>query len=66
MNYRLGVLGGSGLYEIEGLEDVREERVTTSWGTPSDAVVRGRLGDVELLFVPRHGRGHRVSPSAVN
>jgi 5'-methylthioadenosine phosphorylase len=66
MTYRLGVLGGSGLYEIEGLEDVREERVSTSWGAPSDAVVRGRLGEVEMLFLPRHGRGHRVSPSAVN
>ena len=66
MTYRLGVLGGSGLYEIEGLEGVREERVTTPWGAPSDAVVRGRLGDVEMLFLPRHGRGHRVAPSAVN
>ncbi len=66
MSYRLGVLGGSGLYEIDGLTDVREERVETPWGKPSDAVVRGRLGDVELLFLPRHGRGHRVSPSAIN
>jgi 5'-methylthioadenosine phosphorylase len=64
--YRLGVIGGSGLYELEGLRDVREERVQTAFGSPSDAVIRGFLGDVELLFVPRHGRGHKVSPSAVN
>lgn len=64
--YRLGVLGGSGLYDIEGLLDVREERVETAWGKPSDAVVRGKLAGVELLFLPRHGRGHRVSPSAIN
>ena len=62
----LGVLGGSGLYEIDGLQQVREERVDTPWGKPSDVVVRGTLGGVELLFLPRHGRGHRVAPSAVN
>jgi 5'-methylthioadenosine phosphorylase len=66
MTYRLGVLGGSGLYEIDGLQNVREERVETPWGRPSDAVVRGSLGGVELLFLPRHGRGHRVAPSAIN
>lgn len=65
-NWVLGVIGGSGLYEIEGLSGVREERVETPWGHPSDAVVRGKLGEVELLFLPRHGRGHRVAPSAVN
>jgi 5'-methylthioadenosine phosphorylase len=65
-NYRLGVLGGSGLYDIEGLQNVREERVETPWGRPSDAVVRGTLDGVELLFLPRHGRGHRVAPSAIN
>ena len=64
--YVLGVFGGSGLYDIEGLTGVREERVDTPWGRPSDVVVRGRLGEVELLFLPRHGRGHRVAPSAVN
>jgi 5'-methylthioadenosine phosphorylase len=68
--YVLGVLGGSGLYEIDGLTDLREEKVETSWGAPSDPVVTGRLatptGDVKLLFLPRHGRGHRVAPSAIN
>ena len=66
MNHVLGVLGGSGLYEIAGLQDVREERVETPWGKPSDLVTRGKLGGVEMLFLPRHGRGHRVAPSAVN
>lgn len=66
MTYRLGVIGGSGLYEIDGLSDVREERVETPWGSPSDAIVRGWLEGVELMFLPRHGRGHRVAPSALN
>jgi len=66
MTYRLGVIGGSGLYEIDGLSDVREERVETEWGSPSDAIVRGWLDGVELMFLPRHGRGHRVAPSALN
>lgn len=66
MGHVLGVIGGSGLYELSGLVDVREERVETPFGAPSDAVVRGRLGDVELLFLPRHGRGHKFAPSAVN
>jgi 5'-methylthioadenosine phosphorylase len=66
MTYVLGVLGGSGLYELAGLTDVEELRVETAWGAPSDAVVRGRLGAVTLLFLPRHGRGHLVAPSAIN
>jgi 5'-methylthioadenosine phosphorylase len=65
-SYVLGVIGGSGLYEIDGLTNVREERVETAFGRPSDAVVRGQLGQVELLFLPRHGRGHRIAPAALN
>ena len=61
----LGIIGGSGLYEIEGLEDRREETVETPWGAPSDTLVRGRIGDVELVFLPRHGKGHRLTPTAV-
>ncbi len=63
---RIGVIGGSGLYQMEGLEDVREERVTTPFGDPSDALIHGRLGSAELVFLPRHGRGHRFNPSEVN
>jgi 5'-methylthioadenosine phosphorylase len=63
---RIGVIGGSGLYDMDGLEDVREQRVETPFGAPSDAIIVGRLGDVELCFLPRHGRGHRFNPSEVN
>jgi 5'-methylthioadenosine phosphorylase len=62
----LGVIGGSGLYDVEGLEGVEEVRVDTPFGAPSDAIVRGRLGDTTLLFLPRHGRGHRIPPSSIN
>jgi 5'-methylthioadenosine phosphorylase len=62
----LGVIGGSGLYALEGLEGVEEIAVTTPYGAPSDVVTRGRLGATTLLFLPRHGRGHRFSPSAIN
>ncbi|ORJ59594.1 S-methyl-5'-thioadenosine phosphorylase [Geothermobacter hydrogeniphilus] len=62
----IGVIGGSGLYAMEGLEDVREEKVGTPYGDPSDLLVTGRLGDVRMVFLPRHGRGHRLLPSEVN
>jgi 5'-methylthioadenosine phosphorylase len=62
----LGVIGGSGLYALEGLEGVDEVDVLTPYGAPSDAVLRGRLGPTTLLFLPRHGRGHRLSPSDIN
>lgn len=66
MSTTLAVIGGSGLYEIEGLREVEEVRVDTPYGEPSDAVIRGRLDDVTMLFLPRHGRGHRFSPSEIN
>jgi 5'-methylthioadenosine phosphorylase len=59
----LGVIGGSGLYELPGLEDVEPIRVPTPFGDPSDEIVRGRLAGTRLLFLPRHGRGHRLLPS---
>jgi 5'-methylthioadenosine phosphorylase len=62
----LGVIGGSGLYEIEGLIEVEEIHVETPFGSPSDTLVRGRLGSTMLVFLPRHGRGHRVPPHAIN
>ena len=61
----LGVIGGSGLYEIEGLVDVEEITVDTPFGAPSDAIISGMLGDVRMLFIPRHGRGHVYTPSEV-
>jgi 5'-methylthioadenosine phosphorylase len=59
----IGIIGGSGLYEMDGLTDVREVEVETPFGSPSDVIVSGRLGDARLLFLPRHGRGHRLLPS---
>ena len=62
----IGVIGGSGLYEIEGLTDIREERLETPFGAPSDSYVCGVLDGVKMVFLPRHGRGHRLLPSEVN
>ncbi|MDA0998250.1 MAG: S-methyl-5'-thioadenosine phosphorylase, partial [Proteobacteria bacterium] len=62
----IGVIGGSGLYEIVGLENPRWETAKSSFGEPSDQILRGRLADVEMAFLPRHGRGHRIPPSALN
>lgn len=62
----LGVIGGSGLYAMEGLEGVREERVQTPFGEPSDGYVSGRLGGREVIFLARHGRGHRLLPTEIN
>ncbi len=63
---KIGVIGGSGLYAIDGLKDVEEVRLATPFGEPSDAYVCGRLDELELVFLPRHGRGHRLLPSEIN
>ena len=65
-DFVLGVLGGSGLYELPGLTDVREETIETPFGAPSAPVVLGRLGSTRVAFLARHGQGHRLSPSEVN
>jgi 5'-methylthioadenosine phosphorylase len=65
-NWVLGIVGGSGLYEIDGLEDKRWVKVSTPWGDPSDELLTGTLGGVKLVFLPRHGRGHRLSPTDLN
>ncbi len=62
----LGVIGGSGIYAIEGLSDVREERIASPWGEASDALRLGVLGGVEVVFLARHGRGHNLGPSDIN
>ncbi len=64
----LGLIGGSGLYDVEMLEDPEEVRVATPFGAPSDAIIRGRMKgtDTTVLFLPRHGRGHRIPPSSIN
>ncbi len=61
----IGIIGGTGLYQLEGLKGVRERKVRTPFGPPSDAVIEGTYGDATLLFLPRHGRGHRFIPSAI-
>ena len=61
----IGVIGGSGLYAIDGLENMQDVQVETPWGAPSDALVKGQLGNVELVFLPRHGKGHRLTPTTV-
>jgi 5'-methylthioadenosine phosphorylase len=62
----VGVIGGSGLYEMEGLQSVREIRVRTPFGFPSDAIVVGAIGGVRVAFLSRHGRGHRLNPGEIN
>ena len=63
---RFGIIGGSGVYDLPGLTDIRSVAVDTPWGAPSDEVVLGTLGGVGLAFLARHGRGHRIAPSQVN
>jgi 5'-methylthioadenosine phosphorylase len=62
----VGVIGGSGLYDIEGFEDVKKVGVKTPFGDPSDEYICGSLGGVDMVFLPRHGRGHRLLPSELN
>jgi len=62
----LGVIGGSGLYELEQLTDVEELELTTPFGAPSDAIIAGTIGSTRLLFLPRHGRGHGIAPHRIN
>jgi len=62
----LGVIGGSGVYDLETLQDVEEVRIKTPFGDPSDAIVVGTLSGVRVAFLPRHGRGHRIMPSELN
>jgi len=62
----VGVIGGSGLYQMTGIAAVREVEVKTPFGKPSDRLIRGRLGDVDLVFLPRHGKGHRWLPTEIN
>jgi len=63
---KLAIIGGSGIYDLPGLTDTRWVAVDTPWGAPSDEVFHGTLDGADLLFLPRHGRGHRIPPSEVN
>jgi 5'-methylthioadenosine phosphorylase len=62
----IGIIGGSGLYHVEGITDVTEHSVETPWGAPSDVIVGGRISGRQVYFLPRHGRGHRVMPHELN
>jgi 5'-methylthioadenosine phosphorylase len=62
----IGIIGGSGLYHIDGLENPEWRRIETPWGSPSDELLFGRLDGVRCVFLPRHGRGHPVSPTHLN
>jgi 5'-methylthioadenosine phosphorylase len=62
----IGIIGGSGLYQMEGVENAREQRVQTPFGEPSDALVGGQMHGRQVYFLPRHGRGHRILPHELN
>jgi len=62
----IGIIGGSGLYNIEGLTNTKWVKVETPWGTPSDELLTGTLHGVQTVFLPRHGRGHKFAPSDLN
>jgi 5'-methylthioadenosine phosphorylase len=66
MSTTLGIIGGSGLYEMAGLTALEEVSLSTPFGAPSDIILRGQLGGATLLFLPRHGRGHRIAPHRIN
>jgi len=63
---KLGIIGGSGLYSIEGLEDSKWIKVNTPWGSPSDEILQAKLNGKEICFLPRHARGHKINPSNIN
>ncbi len=63
---KLGIIGGSGLYNIEGLEDSKWIKADTPWGTPSDEILQAKLNGKEVFFLPRHARGHKINPSNIN
>ena len=62
----LGVIGGSGFYQMPGLENVKQVELTTPFGAPSDPYITGRIGELEVVFLARHGKGHRILPSELN
>jgi 5'-methylthioadenosine phosphorylase len=64
--WTIGAIGGSGIYAIDELADAKWIDISTPWGPPSDQLLEGRIGDVRFVFLPRHGRGHRIPPSDVN
>ena len=65
-DWTIGIIGGSGLYAIDALEDAQWIPVQSPWGAPSDEILCGTIGHVRVRFLPRHGRGHRLAPSTLD
>jgi 5'-methylthioadenosine phosphorylase len=63
---KLGIIGGSGLYKIEGFEKTKWKKIKTPWGKPSDEILLAKLGKEEICFIPRHSRGHKINPTNIN
>ena len=64
--WTIGIIGGSGLYALDEIEDAIWHDVETPWGRPSDRILEGRIGATRLLFLPRHGQGHAIPPTEIN
>ena len=63
---KLGIIGGSGLYKMEGFEKTKWKKIKSAWGSPSDEILIAKIGNEEICFIPRHARGHTISPSNIN
>jgi len=63
---KLGIIGGSGLYKMEGFENAKWKKIKTTWGVPSDEILLAKLGSEDICFIPRHSRGHKINPSNIN
>ena len=63
---KLGIIGGSGLYKMEGFEETKWRKINTPWGKPSDEILIAKLGKEEIYFIPRHSRGHKINPTNIN
>ena len=63
---KLGIIGGSGLYKMEGFEKIKWKKIKTAWGKPSDEILIAKLGKEEIFFIPRHARGHKINPTNIN
>jgi len=63
---KLGIIGGSGLYKMEGFDKLKWKKIKSSWGKPSDEILTAKLGKEEICFIPRHARGHKINPTNIN
>ena len=63
---KLGIIGGSGLYKMEGFEKTKWKKINTPWGKPSDEILLASIGNEEICFIPRHSRGHKINPTNIN